>query len=98
MTRPMSLVVTTRRPYSSLAAERVHQLAREAARRTGQTQTGVIEEALAMLLDELDRTDEPVRRAADVKRILEDVDRRLSDSDRARLNTDDLYDERGLSA
>lgn len=33
--------------------ERVHALAREAARRTGKTQTGAIEEALERLLAEL---------------------------------------------
>lgn len=34
---------------------RVHALAREAARRTGQNQTSVIETALQRLLDELDK-------------------------------------------
>ena len=34
---------------------RVHALAREAAKRTGQNQTSVIETALQRLLDELDR-------------------------------------------
>ena len=76
--------------------ERVHRLAREAARRTGRTQTSVIEEALGRLIDELDRADRPARRATEVSRLLDDVDRRLSAEDRARLTTDELYDQDGL--
>lgn len=77
--------------------ERVHRLAREAARRTGTTQTSVIEQALQRLLDELDDA-RPAQRSAEVTRILADVDRRLSDDDRSRMTSDDLYDEHGLPA
>ena len=50
--------------------ERVHALAREAARVTGKTQTGVIEEALERLLKEYG-DDGPV--AADRRRRLEAI-------------------------
>jgi antitoxin VapB len=76
--------------------ERVHALAREAAERTGHTQTSVIEEALRQLLDRLD--DDQRIRVEKVEAILADVDRRLTDTDRALLTTDDLYDQRGIPA
>lgn len=75
--------------------ERVHDLAREAAQRTGRTQTSVIEEALAQLLEGLQRDEGPEARRAEVRRILDDVDRRLTDDDRVRMSTDHLYDEHG---
>lgn len=78
--------------------ERVHRLAREAARRTGHTQTSVIEQALTELLERLKLAEQPTDRIAAVERILADVDERLTDDDRARMTTDDLYDERGLPA
>lgn len=78
--------------------ERVHGLAREAARRTGQTQAGVLEEALLRLLDDLDRTPQVEDRRAQVAALLDDVDRRLTDDDRARMGTEHLYDEHGLPA
>ena len=43
--------------------ERVHRLAREAARVTGRTQTGVIEEALVRLLREYDVDPDQARTA-----------------------------------
>lgn len=78
--------------------DRVHHLAQEAARRTGSTQTSVIEKALAEFLERLNAAQQPTDRMAQVERILADVDRRLTDDDRARMTTDDLYDERGLPA
>jgi antitoxin VapB len=78
--------------------ERVHELAREAARRTGKTQTSVIEEALARLLADLDPEPQLQNRLHRVQRALDDVDRRLTDDDRASMSTDQLYDDRGLPA
>lgn len=78
--------------------ERVHQLAREAARRTGKTQTSVLEEALVRLLAELDREPNIEDRRAKVRRLLVDVDARLTEDDRARMSTDHLYDKQGLPA
>ncbi|MCW4355927.1 type II toxin-antitoxin system VapB family antitoxin [Hoyosella sp. YIM 151337] len=78
--------------------ERVHALAREAAARTGRSQTSVIEEALRLLLERLGDEDEHAARGK-VQRIdviLQDIDARLSDQDREMLITDDLYDQSGL--
>lgn len=76
--------------------ERVHELAREAARRSGQSQTSVIEEALRQLLEAM--SDAPDRRRQVVEGLLADVDRRLTDEQRARLTTEHLYNEQGLPA
>ncbi len=77
--------------------ERVHALAREAAARTGQTQTSVIETALERLLAELDKpAPEVVRAKVDV--ILAAVDIEMTEDMRAALLADDLYDENGLPA
>lgn len=75
--------------------ERVHALAREAARRTGKTQTAVIEEALEQLLA---TTGTPGQAAQPSKteRILavaHEFDRLLTDEDRTSLTTDWLYDD-----
>lgn len=78
--------------------ERVHALAREAARRTGRSQTSVLEEALELLLADLAREPQTEARRARVGAILDDVDERLTDDDRADMGTDHLYDERGLPA
>jgi antitoxin VapB len=75
---------------------RVHELARRAAALTGESQTSVIERALQQLVDELEAEADKAARLAKVNRILADIDRRLSDDDRAAMTTDDLYDERGL--
>lgn len=77
--------------------ERVHALAREAARRTGQSQTSVVEAALAQFIADLDKRAQPDPRD-EVDRILADIDARMDDRTRALLTTDDLYDERGLPA
>ncbi len=68
--------------------ERVHALAREAARRTGMTQTSVIETALQRLLADL----------GDNAGTLDDLIAGLqADIGRhGHLSTDDLYDEAGL--
>ena len=75
--------------------EHVHELAREAARRTGMSQTGVIETALARYLDELTR--ESRRERAD--EILADMHRRYAALGKSkRMQVEDLYDEAGLPA
>jgi antitoxin VapB len=76
--------------------ERVHQLVREAAQRTGLSQTSVVEEALKQYLRSLE--DEQAAKRRRVDEILADFDARLTDEDRAQMRAaaDDLYDERGL--
>ena len=68
--------------------ERVHALAREAARRTGMNQTSVIEAALERLLAELD--DE----AGTIDELIAGLQRDLGTH--GLLSTDDLYDDAGL--
>jgi antitoxin VapB len=78
--------------------QRVHDLAREAARRTGANQTSAIETALVRYLAELDAA-EPRRvdaASARLEDILHDFDQRLTREQRESLTTDDLYDELGL--
>lgn len=78
--------------------ERVHELAKEAARRTGRTQTGVIEVALEEFLarTEAEQSAEARRQRAD------ELIRELQAAAAASTNTmrvDDLYDdETGLPA
>ncbi len=83
--------------------DHVHSLAREAARRTGRTQTSVIETALEQFVAALDVADgtaerELGRRRDRTARILAEVDGLLTDADREaiRQTMDDLYDDRGL--
>ena len=76
--------------------ERVHDLAPELARRTGRTQTAVIESALEAYLDALlhdSRAEERERRA---RQTLARIDARLTDADRDAVRTasDELYDEK----
>jgi antitoxin VapB len=74
--------------------ERVHELAREAARRTGKSQTSVIEEALTKFLADLDYSPAAVEaRTADLLAIAADFQARLTPEDRERLTTDWLYDD-----
>ncbi|WP_330185379.1 type II toxin-antitoxin system VapB family antitoxin [Nocardia sp. NBC_01503] len=80
--------------------ERVHALVREAAQRTGMSQTSVVEEALRRMLRDLDAKPE-IR--VDLQReqiavILADLDARLTPETRLLLSTDDLYDDAGLPA
>lgn len=83
--------------------ERVHDLAREAAQVTGKTKTGVIEEALVLLLQKYDADPAESERVRKLKR-LDEIGRRFReeeppldpDSDAIR-SLDDLYeDETGL--
>ena len=68
--------------------ERVHELAREAARRTGMNQTSVIEAALERLLAQLD--DE----AGTIDQLIAGLQRDVGGH--GRLSTDELYDDAGL--
>ena len=68
--------------------ERVHDLAREAARRTGMNQTGVIEAALEQLLARLD--DE----AGTIDQLIAGLQKDVGGH--GRLSTDDMYDDAGL--
>lgn len=72
---------------------RVHELAREAARRTGKSQTSVIEEALERYVRDLD--EQGRSRLDRVDWILRDVDARLTDADRAAVRRVllEMYDE-----
>ena len=83
--------------------ERVHQLAREAARRSGKSQTGAIEEALVRYLEQLDETEGPAaikNRRERTLAILADMRERLAATPGGLdLSTDFLYDdETGLPA
>ena len=85
--------------------EHVHTLARDAARRTGLTQTSVLERALEEFLARLDAPDEvaerrDAERRARTARILAEVDELLTDEDRAAMGRtmEEMYDERGLPA
>ena len=78
--------------------QRVHDLAREAAGRSGLTQTSVIEQALTLYLADHTAATDPEGRTARVHAILDDLDRRLTDEHRALLLADDLYDDAGLPA
>ena len=76
--------------------QRVHDLAREAARVTGKSQTSAIEEALVKLLREYDA--DPVdmerrRRLQSIREILDWFEQNPGDAD-SEINTiEDLYDE-----
>lgn len=66
--------------------ERVHGLVRELARRTGHSQTKVVEEALELLITHLDHTSESRRER--VLELLGDFDQRMTSADKRRLTTD----------
>ena len=78
--------------------ERVHALAREAAREAGTTQTGAIEQALERYLEELRAEDSRERMRAGVEEILSEIHASLSDEDRELLRREavEMYDEYGL--
>ncbi|QBS41177.1 hypothetical protein DMB37_14675 [Nocardia sp. CS682] len=80
--------------------EKVHALVREAAERTGMSQTSVVEEALKRMLKELDAEREAARqtRKARLWEIVADIDARMTPETRTLLTTDDLYDDQGLPA
>ena len=73
--------------------ERVHRLAREAARVTGRTQTGAIEEALVKLLREYDVDPDQARPGPVVDRVLAIAAQWQADPGRGHLRAEDLYDE-----
>lgn len=75
--------------------DRVCDLAREAAQRSGQSQVSVIEQALERYLADYA---EPVGRRVD--EVLARIDASLAPGDAAamRVELDRLYDERGLPA
>lgn len=76
--------------------ERVHALAREAAAKTGKSQTSVIEEALRRYLDQLER--ERRDRDRELDTLLEEIHRIVRTLPPG-MTTDDLYDpETGLPA
>jgi antitoxin VapB len=77
--------------------ERVHELVREASRRTGLSQTGVVQLALERMLRGLD-DEAPSKVESDLRAILRDFDERLTPERRALLSSDDLYDEHGIPA
>lgn len=78
--------------------ERVHALAREAAREAGTTQTGAIEQALERYLSELRAEDSRARMRAGVEEVLGEIHASLSDEDRELLRREavEMYDEYGL--
>jgi len=76
--------------------EHVHALAREAAQRTGRTQTSVLELALTKLLDDLPDEAGTAERRSAAERIAVDFSSRLTDEQRRRFSSHALYDDRGL--
>lgn len=75
--------------------ERVHALAKDAAQRTGRSQTSAIELALVRLIHELDRHEGAAAHRERVRLTVSDMQARVRAS-RGTLSTDDLYDEAGL--
>ncbi len=80
----------------NIKSERVHALAKEAAARTGQSQTRVVQIALARLLHELDRQSAPADPKRTASEIAADFQRRLKAKPDVELSADWLYDSRGL--
>lgn len=83
--------------------ERVHELAREAARRTGTTQTSALEAALEQYLEtlgELDAASGAEVRLARARDVVDLMRTSMSDADREAMRTDveEMYDEHGLPA
>jgi antitoxin VapB len=79
--------------------ERVHDLAREAAKLTGKSQTAVIQEALERYLDGLAEVDEHELRRRRLDIVYAQLDRDvITDEDRVATKKfmDELYDENGL--
>ncbi len=80
--------------------ERVHSLAREAAQRTGTTQTSVIERALEQLLASLDAQAEEEARRRRLEALLAEIRSTVTEQDRAAAQQamDEMYDANGLPA
>jgi antitoxin VapB len=78
--------------------ERVHAMAREAARRTGRTQTGAIQLALEKLLAETEPGRRPEDRRRRIDLVLRDVDLIVTDEMRRVILAEGeaLYDGQGL--
>ena len=74
--------------------EHVHDLVRQAAERTGLSQTSVVERALDDLLRRLDAEDE--EREGRIEAILADIRTEMQKPGPPLLTDDDLYDENGL--
>jgi antitoxin VapB len=78
--------------------ERVHALAREAARRIGATQTSAIEQALEHLLASLDaRADDEARRRR-LTALMAEIRAETTEQDKAEAQRtmDQMYDAHGL--
>jgi antitoxin VapB len=74
--------------------EHVHELAREAARRTGKSQTSIVEEALTKFLADLDYSPTAIEaRTADLLAIAQDFHARTAATDEGPLSADWLYDD-----
>ena len=76
--------------------ERVHQLAKEAARVTGKSQTGAIEEALERLLRDYGadpKRAEAARKVDAVRRIVAEYQADPGRSNPGLMAIEDLYDE-----
>jgi antitoxin VapB len=73
--------------------EHVHELAREAARRTGKSQTSVIEEALERLLADLEQERRRIGLKADIMAIAADFQARMVAAGDGPLSSDWLYDD-----
>lgn len=80
--------------------QRVHDLAREVAQRTGTTQTSAIEEALQRRLEGLRAADDDEARRRRLLRLMDEIESDTTDADRARTTQvqEELYDDRGLPA
>lgn len=74
--------------------EHVHDLVRQAAERTGLSQTSVVERAIEQLLASLDDDKEARRRSVDA--ILAEIRVQMRKPGPPLLTDDDLYDENGL--
>ena len=77
----------------NIKKQRVHDLAREVARRTGRSQTSAIEVALERYLAELDAP--PPKRSESARAILDEIHARMTDADRAavRAAMEEMYDD-----
>jgi len=78
--------------------ERVHTLAQRAARLTGRTQTGAIEQALERLIAEHEQTQAEAARQERIDLLWQEIQRDTTDSD-GESPADvmhDLYDDAGL--
>lgn len=79
----------------SSGAERVHALARQAAHRTGQTQTSAIEVALTRLIADLDESEGADDRKRRIESMVVDMQAMVRAAT-VELSTHDLYDDAGF--